>query len=385
MFKLRSFKHKSAAAQAVAAALLAVASATAQAGLLTLNGVTYAGETRPTDANGASVGNRVDGTVFFAIYENECLGGGPCSAGDPWGTGMATFVATANTQLGRDYRSGSRGPVAPSIDTNAKYLYMYEAYNSENLDGTGGSTQNPNPCTIGQDPLPSSSSTTSCQNNLVITESNLSLIVNPSQNNGKEPVQSWGALNDHYLDFTSATGCGFNSKNGDEFAIVQNCTGGSVVVKSDPLSPITKNPVAVQYLPGPDSSTQFPTYIQTADLSQLVVEPPATIVTDTTVDLLAGNPLGGLRVRYTNGLLGGVECNGTNDPCGWDAMQFGAPFWFTSDLPPQPATVSFSAGGFVATGDMWTIVPNAPEPMMVSLLGAGMLLLGWSRKFRKNS
>jgi uncharacterized protein (TIGR03382 family) len=66
--------------------------------------------------------NGLGGTVFFAVYR---LSSGE---GDMWGTGVKDFDKTFVP--GVDYNDAG----SPSLDTRAKYLYLYQVVNSRGLD-----------------------------------------------------------------------------------------------------------------------------------------------------------------------------------------------------------------------------------------------------------
>jgi len=61
--------------------------------------------------------------------------------------------------------------------------------------------------------------------------------------------------------------------------------------------------------------------------------------------------------------------------------QLGSVFYYTSDKAPTLQTVTAIIDGVSANGG---VPSNIPEPMMLALLGSGLLLLGFSRRAKKS-
>ncbi|MFO0865101.1 MAG: PEP-CTERM sorting domain-containing protein [Gemmataceae bacterium] len=65
----------------------------------------------------------LSGSIYYMVYERDGR-----SSDDPWGTGGAQF--TSRFRPGIDFNGGA----SPSLDTQAKYLYLYQVVNHQRTD-----------------------------------------------------------------------------------------------------------------------------------------------------------------------------------------------------------------------------------------------------------
>ncbi len=84
------------------------------------------GNIRPVAWDDDFKGKLIGGTVYFMVLERKG------TAGDVWGTGLANF--DSRFLEGKSFTSS----YSPALDTNARYLYLYQVVNDRGLDPRPG-------------------------------------------------------------------------------------------------------------------------------------------------------------------------------------------------------------------------------------------------------